>query len=177
MSCIGQARNTHLFLDTFMFRPPLNAIALTIKRETLHNCLSYIQLHSLLILAQHSLSLSFSVLYRRIYVCDTRVDTFMFRPPLSFAYNPLHLTRHSQQLFISYPASHSPSPGPTLIYSLSRFLSPGGHVRFQASPTETFTLLSLKAPNTILVFNSLRIYFLWRGRRGYGACVGLLCPA
>ena len=73
----------------------------------------------------------------------------------------------SFKLSLSWPNPHF----------LSLCLSPGSHVMFQAPPpTDTFVLFSLKASNTILVFNSPRIYFLWRGHGGCGACVGLLCP-
>ena len=85
---------------------------------------------SLLILAQHTLSLSFSVLNRPSSVCDTHLDTFMFCPPLSYACNPLHLTRNSKQLFGLYPTSHSLNPGPTPTF-LSLFYLLGASFCFE----------------------------------------------
>ena len=67
--------------------------------------------------------------------------------------------RNSRQLFVSYPASHSLDPGPTLTFSLSFSLSWRPFFCFKRPPTDAFMLFSLKAPNTMLVFNSPRVFF------------------
>ena len=73
--------------------------------------------------------LSFYVLYRPSSVCNTRFETLVFCPLSPSARSlPLHLTRSSPQLHVSYPALHSLGLGPTFNFppcsSLSRHQTP-----------------------------------------------------
>ena len=86
---------------------------------------------------------------------------------------PRRRARRRARHHVDGPATHQRECSPDLInLSLQEAM-----FCFKHPPTGIFMFLSPKAPNTMLVFNSPRIYLLWRGRGGCGTCVGLLCSA